>query len=97
MITVFVLSGVVVDGLARWLRPAPSRLTRYRTFAGLAAVVTWTVYVGTAYVTAGRGIDGGVGSVELYTGAPLVQAGLAVLLGILLEPSAALTEVKPKA
>ena len=96
MITAFVLSGVVVDLLARWLRPVPGRLTRYRTFAGLAAFVTWAVYVGTAYVSVGREVDGGIGSVELTTGAPLVQAGLAVLLGILLEPSAPLTEVEPR-
>jgi hypothetical protein len=91
MITTFVLSGVLVDLLARWLRPGPAQLARYRAFAGLAALLTWTVYVGTALLSTGRadGALAGVGSVELSTGAPLVQAGLAILLAILLEPSAA--------
>ena len=84
LVVAFVLSGVVVDVLARVLRPAPDRLTRYRAFAGLAALVTWSVYLATARLVAGAA---GGGVVELYTGAPVVQAGLAVLLAVLLVPS----------
>ncbi len=92
-----VLAGLVVDVLARWLRPAPDRLTPYRTFAGLAALLTWSAYLITAYLVAGPvtiapdqvgGHPGHPeGAVELYTGAPLVQAGLGVLLAVLLVPS----------
>ena len=84
LVVAFVLSGVLVDVLARVLRPAPDRLTRYRAFAGLAALVTWSVYLATARLVAGAA---GGGVVELYTGAPVVQAGLAVLLAVLLVPS----------
>jgi hypothetical protein len=93
LVVAVVLAGVVVDLLARWLRPAPDRIIRYRTFGGLAALVLWTVYVGTAAVTGGAApaaagpVEHPEGSVELYTGTPLVQAGLAVLLAVLLVPS----------
>ena len=73
LVVAFVLSGVLVDVL-----------TRYRAFAGLAALVTWSVYLATARLVAGAA---GGGVVELYTGAPVVQAGLAVLLAVLLVPS----------
>jgi len=93
LIGAVVLAAAGVDLLARWLRPAPDRLIRYRAFGGLASLVTWTVYVTAGYVTAGGGFAGSgpdedpEGVVALYTGAPVVQAGLGVLLAILLVPS----------
>jgi hypothetical protein len=86
-----VAAGVVADLLLQALRPTGDRTARYRTFAGLVALVTWAVYITVAAVTAGPApaVPGGghpEGVVELYTGIPLVQAGLAVLLAVLLVP-----------
>jgi hypothetical protein len=90
-----VVSGVLVDLLARVLRPTPSALVRYRAFAALACLVTWTVYIATAYTTAADvpvptdvGLQHPEGVVELYTGAPVVQALAGLLLAVLLVPSA---------
>ena len=87
-------AGGCVDVLARWLRPAPSRLVRYRAFGALAPLVTWTIFIATAYFAAGPvasapEVGGGhpEAVVELYAGVPLVQAGLGVLLAVLLVPS----------
>jgi hypothetical protein len=64
---------------------------RYRLFAALAPLVTWTVYLVTAYVTAPpmapmEGMPHPEGVVELYTGAPVVQALIGLLLAIVLIP-----------
>lgn len=90
-----VVSGILVDLLARAMRPVPSALLRYRAFAALTCLVTWTVYVATAYATAGdvpvptsAGQPHPEGVVELYTGAPIVQALAGLLLAVLLVPSA---------
>jgi hypothetical protein len=87
-----VVSGVLVDLLARVLRPAPAALVRYRTFAALAGLVTWTVYIAVAYASAGTievppGLPHPEGVVELYTGAPVVQALTGLLLAVLFVPS----------
>jgi hypothetical protein len=92
MIAGLLVAGVLVDLLARWLRPTPDRPLRYRAFAALAPLTTWTIYLATAYLTSPP-LDLPVdpvhpeGAVELYTGAPIVQALLGLLLAILLVPS----------
>jgi hypothetical protein len=90
-----VVSGILVDALAGVLRPAPTSPVRLRTFAALASLVTWTVYVATAYAVAGDVLtpdDMGGGHpesvVELVTGAPVVQALAGLLLAVLLVPTA---------
>jgi hypothetical protein len=87
-------AGVLVDVLARWLRPGAEARTRYRLFAALAPLLTWTVYLGTAYLTAPSlapigGTAHPEGVVELYTGAPVVQALIGLLLAIVLVPGTA--------
>jgi hypothetical protein len=87
-------SGVCADLLASWLRPAPERPVRYRLYAALVPLLTWTVYIAIAYAYAGPvQIEPGYGSgghpegvVELYTGVPAVQALLGLLLAVLLAP-----------
>jgi hypothetical protein len=86
-------SGVCADMLARWLRPTPERPARYRLYGALVPLLTWTVYIAIAYTYAGSvRIDPGYGSghpegvAELYTGAPVVQALLGLLLAVLLVP-----------
>jgi hypothetical protein len=84
-----------VDILARVLRPSADRLTRFRAFAFLASLLTWTSFVATAFLAAPAGVvvtDGGPhaeGVVELVTGTPVVQALAALLIAVLLVPSAA--------
>jgi hypothetical protein len=94
LIMAFVLAGVGVDLLSLLVRPTADRLVRYRTFAALAPLLTWTVFIATAYVAAPElqsPPDAVLGHpeavVELYTGAPLVQAMLGLLLAVLLVPS----------
>lgn len=85
-------AGVGVDILAAWLRPGPERPVRIRAFAALAPLVVWSVYVTTAYVASGQPrlvrADGTstelTGLVELYTGLPVVQSLLALLVAIML-------------
>jgi hypothetical protein len=93
MVVATVLAGVLVDVLAVVLRPAPSAPARYRTFGALAGLLTWTVYVATAYATAGHVVVQGSGPAghhdgmaELVTGAPVVQALAGFLLAALLVP-----------
>ena len=86
-----VAAGVAVDLLARWLRPSPQRLFRFRAFAAAAPLVTWTIYIVTAYLTSPPIYDpeGTAHPMpEVYTGAPIVQALLGLLIAILLIPSA---------
>jgi hypothetical protein len=98
MIVGLLLAGVCVDALARWLRPLPQRPTRLRVFATLAPLVTWTIYVVTAYLFAPDALPAASGAlpaaseaqpevlVELYTGAPIVQALIGLLMSFLLVP-----------
>lgn len=84
-------AGVCVDLLARWLRPDPDRLIRFRAFAAAAPLVTWTIYIATAHLTSPPVFnpDGRIEPMpEVYTGAPIVQALLGLLVGILLIPQA---------
>ncbi|OLB79716.1 MAG: hypothetical protein AUI14_09405 [Actinobacteria bacterium 13_2_20CM_2_71_6] len=93
MIIALIVAGLGVDLLARWLRPTPEGLNRYRAFGALAPLLTWTVYIVAAYATSpplqtppelGGGHPEAV--VELYTGAPLVQALFGLLLAVVLVP-----------
>jgi hypothetical protein len=93
LIAGLLLCGVGADALAQWLRPSPDRPVRYRLFAALVPLLTWTVYIAIAYAVAGsvRIVSESPsahpeGVVELYTGAPLVQALLGLLLAVLLAP-----------
>jgi hypothetical protein len=87
------VTGVLVDLLAQWLRPTPARPVHYRTFAALTPLVVWSGYLLTAALTAPP-LDFGPGSisghpedaVELYTGIPAIQALFGLLLAILLVP-----------
>jgi hypothetical protein len=96
LIVSFLAAGVLVDVLHALLRPTADRLVRYRAFAALASLLTWTVFIATAYITApplhsppGMSLGHPEAVVELYTGAPLVQAMLGLLLAVLLVPSRA--------
>ena len=93
LLVAFLAAGVVVDLLARYLNPAPSRLWRYRLFAALSPLLTWTVYILTAYYTAPPiaprflgDVEHPEGALELWTGVPVVQAALGLLLAVLLVP-----------
>ena len=81
------VAGVCVDGIGRWLRPTPDRPLRFLSFAALAPLVNWTIYIAAAYLTprpmfaAPDGtMRGTEGMVELYTGVPIVQALVGLLI-----------------
>jgi len=83
-------AGVCVDLLARWLRPGPQDPIRFRAFAAAAPLITWAVYIATAYLTSPPvyNPDGTVQAMpEVYLGAPIVQALLGLLLSILVAPA----------
>jgi hypothetical protein len=91
MIVGLLIAGVCVDVLARWLRPVPQRPMQLRIFAALAPLITWTIFVATAYLVAPELAPqaGGVqpeAVIELYTGAPVVQALIGLLMSFLLVP-----------
>jgi hypothetical protein len=83
-------AGIAVDLLARWLRPSPQRLTHFRIFGAAAPLATWTIYIVTAYPTSPPIYDPenrAHAMPEVYTGAPIVQALMGLLIAILLIPS----------
>jgi hypothetical protein len=90
-----VATGIGADLLARWLRPDPSTPVRYRLFGALVPLLTWTVYLAIAYGVAGSvhiiAPTGGhpERAVELYTGAPVLQALVGLLVALLLSPARA--------
>ena len=75
-------AGVGVDLLIVWLRPSPIRRHAFLAFAGLAPLLTWTVYLGFASLAA-RAIPT---VVEYWTGLPVVCALLGLVLGVLCAP-----------
>jgi hypothetical protein len=75
-----VICGLLVDVLARVLRPEPSALVRYRTFAALAGLVTWAGYLVVAYAADG--------DVPAPTDTGLAHPEAVVELASLLVPSA---------
>jgi hypothetical protein len=95
IVVAVVVAGVLVDVLMRVLRPNPSSPARYRAFAALACLATWTVYIATAFAAAdnaiwstGEGAQHPESLLELTTGAPVVQALAGLLLAVLLVPGA---------
>jgi hypothetical protein len=93
LVAAFVVAGICVDLLARWVRPGPSSVWRYRLFGALAPLVTWSIYLVAADLLApavryAPDIGGGGAPLEpmleIYTGAPVVQGLLGLLLAVLL-------------
>ncbi|PPK93911.1 hypothetical protein CLV92_109190 [Kineococcus xinjiangensis] len=78
-----VLAGILIDVLARVLRPAPQRRARWRAFAVLAPLLTWSGFLVGAYAAAGP--QAPPPSLELLTGLPVVQALLGLLVAVLAE------------
>ena len=76
-------AGVGVDLLIAWLRPSPSRRHAVLVFAGLAPLLTWTVYLLSASLAA-RAVPT---VVEYWTGIPVVFALLGLVLGVLCAPA----------
>jgi hypothetical protein len=73
------------------LRPSADRPLRFQGFAAIVPLVTWTAYVVVGYLTPHRrflapnGTSFGTdGVIELYTGVPLAQALLGLLVAALL-------------
>ncbi len=88
-----VACGLCADVLGWWVRPSPDRPVRYRLYGAVVPLLTWTVFIAVAYAVAGSvqiAPDSGSGHpegvVELYTGAPAVQALLGLLLAVVLAP-----------
>jgi hypothetical protein len=72
-------AGLVIDGLIQVMRPTPANRAMFCTFAGLSSLVIWTLYVGVAMV-----LETSLPIPEMFTGMPIVQAILGVLLAALL-------------
>jgi hypothetical protein len=80
----FIVSGVVIDVLMLKLRPAEDRIKQYRIFAVAASFTTWAVYFAAAIIEQGT-----VPSVtEMWTGAPVMAALQALLMAVVLVPTA---------
>jgi hypothetical protein len=76
-------TGVALDLLLAWLRPAPWRRSRMLAFAALAPLVTWSGYLAVAAIVATPPEP----VVELWTGIPVVAALLGLLVAVLGVPS----------
>jgi len=71
---VMVLAGLAADLLNRALRPSPKRVTAFRLFAFLVAIVTYSLFFGTLIAMAGVWW-----SIHMWAGV-IVQAGIVGLL-----------------
>ena len=87
----FIVAGIGVDLVVRWVRPTPDRPLRLRGFAALAPLITWTAYVTVAALTPppvflapGADVHPPEPMIELYTGIPVVQAMLGLLVATML-------------
>lgn len=80
----FVVAALLIDTLARWLRPAADRRGAFWLFGGSAAFVTWALYIAVASITMG----GVPLIIELWTGAPIVAGLAGWLLAVLMLPEA---------
>ncbi|MEN3267719.1 hypothetical protein [Pseudonocardia sp.] len=78
-----VAAGILVDLLARWLRPRADRRAAYWGFGAAAAVVTWAVYLGVA--SAAEGALPAI--VEFWTGMPIIAGLLGWSLAALMLPN----------
>ncbi len=85
------VAGVCADLLVLALRPSADRRGAYWAFAALVPLVTWGLYLGLASIVVG----GLPGIVEYTTGAPVVQAMLGLLLGVVLLPKATAVDSPP--
>jgi hypothetical protein len=90
------VAGVCLDLAGQWLRPTAGRPLRFHAFAALLPLVTWTAYVATAAFTPRPTFlapDGSAhttdGLIELYTGVPIVQALLGLVIAIVMLPGRA--------
>jgi hypothetical protein len=90
LVVAFVVTGVGLDALLPLLRPAAS-LLRYRLFGAAVGLLTWSVFIANAFAgndgVHGPGSQPLTGQPELYTGVPLVQGALGLLLACLLVPT----------
>ncbi|MGX9790307.1 hypothetical protein [Mycobacterium sp. MMS18-G62] len=80
----FAFTAVLVDLLARWLRPAAGRRGAFWLFGASAAFVTWALYLAVASITVGRTPS----VIEMWTGAPIVAGLAGWLLAVLMLPDA---------
>jgi hypothetical protein len=78
-----VAAGVVVDLLARWLRPTAQRRNAFWGFGAVAGFATWALYVGVASVTQGTL----PAITEFWTGMPIITGLLGWLLAALMLPN----------
>ncbi|MCX6463369.1 MAG: hypothetical protein NTW05_07235 [Pseudonocardiales bacterium] len=77
-------AGVLVDVLARVLRPSAARRTAFWGFAAAAGGLTWALWLGVASAVEGRL----PAVVELWTGLPIITALLGWLLAVIVLPTA---------
>jgi hypothetical protein len=78
-----VAAGVLVDLLARWLRPTAERRNAFWGFGAAAGFVTWALYLGVASVS-----QGALPAVtEFWTGMPIITGLLGWLLAALMLPN----------
>jgi len=87
LFTWVVVAGILADLLARALRPTPELAWRYVLFGGLVPLLVWGgVVVDAVSATDVPSATGGAGTViELYTGTPLLQGLLGVLVAMVLK------------
>jgi hypothetical protein len=77
-----VLAGVGVDVLLVRLRPGPDRRAAFLAFAALAPALTWTLYLGAAFIRVGR-----LPAVtEYWTGMPVTAGLIGLLLAVVCRP-----------
>jgi hypothetical protein len=85
------VAGIGIDLFLLWLRPTPERPLRLLALAAVTPLITWTAYVAVAaqtptpvFMAPGGLAHQPVPMIELYTGVPVVQALLGLLVAVVL-------------
>lgn len=87
-VVTLVVAGIAIDLLAAWIRPAADRRYAFWGFGAAASFVTWALYFAIASITVGQ-----LPSVnEIWTGAPIVQTFMGLLVAVLMLPNATTAE-----
>ena len=86
VIIALLVAGVAVDLLGAWLRPTPDRPWHLRAYAAAVPLLAWTAIIVASYATSPPlyAPNGEHAVPELYTGVPLVQALIGLLIAVLL-------------
>ena len=87
-----ILTGLILDGLVRWLRPSAARVWQFRALAVLAPLTIWGIhYLRTAFFRGGVNLE-----VEFWTGLLVMTMLSGLALSVLVVPPSEPAHLEPR-